>query len=376
MAITVTTNLLRDLASFRAANGCALSLYLNLDPSTTPTAPDVDAKFRARVNEAEKLAEARAAERDCRTAVREDLDRLQDWWDDDFERDGLVHGLALFASGADNLFLVVPFPTPVEDAIALAEDLLIAPLIGHAAEVDTVVAVVSREQGRAYRLRGGQLEEIVDESEEQPGQHNQGGWAQARYQRHIDHLVQQHLKTVGQAIEQKTRGSRQLQLVVVAPEEMRSDFESALSTEARDAIVGWAVAEAHAGPADLLEVVRPALDQAEARRAQDTLERYQEELGRGGRAVTGWQATLDAAADTRVEILFVTEGANRALFECPECRRGFVDDGTCPIDDLALVKKDDGVDIAIRHTLANGGQATQVGSGALGDEQIGALLRY
>lgn len=376
MAITVTTNLLRDLAAFRAANGCALSLYLNLDPSMTATAGDVDAKFRARLNEAEKLAEERSGERDCRIAVREDLDRLQDWWDGDFERAGLVRGLALFASGADNLFLVVPLPAPIEDAIALGEDLLVSPLVGRVGEVDTVVAFVSREQGRAYRLGGGRLEEIVDESEEQPGQHSQGGWAQARYQRHIDNLVQQHLKTVGQAIEQKTRGSRQLQIVVVAPEEMRGDFESALSTEARDAIIGYAVAEAHAGPSDLLEVVQPVLDQADARRTQEALERFQEELGRGERAVAGWQPTLDAAADTRVETLFVVEGANRTLFECPECRRGFVDDGTCPIDDLALVKKEDGVDIAIRHTLANGGQATQVGGGALGDEQVGALLRY
>jgi hypothetical protein len=45
MAITVTMNLLRDLATFRARNGCALSIYLNLDPSVTPTTPDVDTKF-------------------------------------------------------------------------------------------------------------------------------------------------------------------------------------------------------------------------------------------------------------------------------------------------------------------------------------------
>ncbi|HEV2591797.1 MAG TPA: Vms1/Ankzf1 family peptidyl-tRNA hydrolase [Gaiellaceae bacterium] len=363
MSLTVTNSVLRDLASFRSSGGGALSMYLNLDPSVAPTPSDVDTRFRARLSEAEKAGEGGDAE------------RITSWWENDFDRDG-VQGLAVFSSTADNFFLVVPLPTPVEDAVYVGDDLLISPLVGDAGEVETFVAVVSREQGRVYSLRGGRLEEVIDESEEQPGQHTQGGWAQARYQRHIDNLVQQHLKTVGEAIEKRARGVSQLQLVVVAAEEMRSDFASALSQDASESIVGWASAEAHAGPADLLEVVRPVLDEADARRVQEALERYEEELGRGARASAGWQPTLDAAADTRVELLLVTQGANRAVYQCPECRRAFVDDGTCPIDDLALVKKEDGVDIAIRHTLANGGQAVKVGSGALGDEEIGALLRY
>ena len=375
MSITVTTNLLRDLASFRSRIGCALSIYVNLEPSVTPTAPDVDAAFRARLNEAEKLAEGHSVDRECRVALKDDLERITEWWDDDFERDGVVRGLAVFASSTDNLFLVVPLPGAVADATSLGEELLVSPLVGRVGEVDTLVAVVSREQGVVYRLRGGQLEEMLDESEEQPGQHDQGGWSQARYQRHIDHLVQQHLKTVGEALERRARGFRQLQLVVIAPEEMRSNFTSALSQDARDAIAGWAVAEAHASPTELLEVIRPLLAEADARRAQEALERYEEELGRGERATAGWQDTLDASADGRIETLFVVEGANRPLFQCPECRRGFTEDGTCPIDDLALVKKNDGVDIAIRHTLVNSGQVLEVAAGALGDD-IGALLRY
>ena len=38
MAETVTWSLLRELAGFRAEKGCAISLYLNLDPSEVPTA--------------------------------------------------------------------------------------------------------------------------------------------------------------------------------------------------------------------------------------------------------------------------------------------------------------------------------------------------
>ena len=47
MAGMVTWSLLRELASFRAENGCATSLYLNLDPSDVPTAGDAQARMNA-----------------------------------------------------------------------------------------------------------------------------------------------------------------------------------------------------------------------------------------------------------------------------------------------------------------------------------------
>ena len=40
MAETVSWDGLRELAEFRAEKGCAISLYVDLDPSTTPTAGD------------------------------------------------------------------------------------------------------------------------------------------------------------------------------------------------------------------------------------------------------------------------------------------------------------------------------------------------
>ena len=44
MAETVTWDGLRELAEFRAEKGCAITLYVDLDPSIVPTAGDADAK--------------------------------------------------------------------------------------------------------------------------------------------------------------------------------------------------------------------------------------------------------------------------------------------------------------------------------------------
>jgi peptide chain release factor subunit 1 len=379
MATVVTEGLLRELAAFRAAGGCAISIYIDFDPSEVPTIPAEKTKFHARVDEAKKKADARARGRgrDCKLALEADFERLRAWGDDEFDRDG-ARSLAVFASSADGLFRVVPLVEPVADGWEVGPELWIAPLAGQlGAGEGALVAVVSRERGTLFRLHDGRLEEIADETEEVPGQHDQGGWSQARYQRHIENIVLRHLKTVGEEID-KTVHNRRPPLVMVAPEEMRGEIESTLSQETRESIIGWASAESHANEVELLAFVRPFLDEARAREDEATLERWLSERGRGGKAAAGWKQTLDAASDARIEVLLVAEGARHPAWSCPKCGRASADGGKCPLDDTKLEEREDAVDLAIHHTVLHGGTFTRFGAGALNHDAdgIGAILRF
>jgi peptide chain release factor subunit 1 len=377
MTSTVIDSVLRALSSFRAENGCAISLYIDLDPSGTPTAPDVETRFNAAVSALEKQADLRSAARDCRVALRADLERIRTWWGSEFDRDG-TKGVALFASSADDWFRALQLPERVPDLVQIGSEFGVTPLLGQLGRDGALVAVLSRERGSVYRVSAGRLVEIVDETEETPGQHSQGGWSQARYQRHIEHLVQQHLKNVGQEIDRRARGAGALQLVIVAPEELRGEIESTLSSEAREALVGWAAAEAHAGPGELLEIVKPLLDEARARLEHEELERWQEEHGRGGRAAAGWKQALEAASDGRVDVLLLDESsAGHQAWVCPRCGRASADGGRCPLDDTKLDEAPDAADLAVHRTVAHGGTVVRLGAGALGDAKgVAATLRY
>ena len=57
MTSTVTWDRLRELARFRAQNGCAISLYLDLDPSVTPTPGDAATRVNALIDEVERWKE-------------------------------------------------------------------------------------------------------------------------------------------------------------------------------------------------------------------------------------------------------------------------------------------------------------------------------
>ena len=129
MASPITWEQLRELASFRTKRGCAVSLYLGLDPSIVPTAGDLASHTRSLLARAERQAdEQRAALSHAeRKAVAGDIDRIASWFESEFSREG-VRGVAIFAAELDGLFRPLLLPWPVADDARLGQQLYLAPL--------------------------------------------------------------------------------------------------------------------------------------------------------------------------------------------------------------------------------------------------------
>jgi peptide chain release factor subunit 1 len=380
MAATVSWERLRELAAFRAEKGCAISLYIDLDPSVAPTAGDAETRVNSLLSEGERSDGASRGDltHEEKQGLKADFERIRRYVDDEFDRDG-ARGLAIFAAGLDNAWTVLPLSESVSDGVKVAQEFYLAPLVPLVGRGEgALVAAVSRERGQIYRLRGGRLVDLADRSEEQPRRHDQGGWSQARLQRHVDGLAAEHMRTVADELDRQVRRLHRPSIVVACAEEYRTEFEEMLSQEARSALVGWISAQAHAGPAELLELARPVLDESRARQETATLERWRDEAGRNGRAASGWAATLEAASDGRVEYLLFDEAADRAVWQCPACGRAALHEGSCPLDGTRMEPRPNGVDVAVHQALAHGGAVWAVRhSPALGPaEGIAALLRY
>src|SRR5204863_6720664 len=173
----------------------------------------------------------------------------------------------VFAAGPDNVFEPMPLSDSVPDSVKVGRAFSLAPLVPLVSRADgAIVAVVGREQGHLYRLEAGRLSELANLHEQQRGRHDQGGWSQANYQRHIDEHAQEHLRDVAEELGNQVRRLRTTDVVVVGAEDSRSQFIELLPSEARKAVVGVTQAEAHAGPTELLEAAAPLLYEARAHR--------------------------------------------------------------------------------------------------------------
>ena len=374
MAGTVSWDSLRELAGFRAAKGVAVSFYLDLDPGATAPAAT---RVNSLLSDAARQLDRSDLTHDQRQGLKADVERIRRYFQQELVRDG-AHGLALFASELDNLWRPLALTESVADAVKVNSELYLTPLVPLVGRGEgALVAVVGRERGEIYRLHGGKLEPLADRTEEAPGQHDQGGWSQARYQRHIEHLVEEHLQHVAEELDRRVR-RRSERIVVVSTEETRAVFDDVISKEVRDAIVGWTTAEAHAGPPELLAAATPVLEAWHARAEEHAVERWREEAGRHGPAASGWETTLEAASDGRVDLLLYRNGVQHPAWRCPGCGRLAARDGACPLDGTRMERTDEGLDLAVHQTLSNGGTVWAVTTRPDLDqvEGIGALLRY
>src|ERR687888_875006 len=89
VAATVSWDQLRDLAGFRARKGCAISIFLNLDPALAATAPEVSTRINSLIDAGEKRE---AAQRDRlthqeREGLKADFERIRRFFRSDFSRD-------------------------------------------------------------------------------------------------------------------------------------------------------------------------------------------------------------------------------------------------------------------------------------------------
>jgi len=130
MAESVSWEALRELAEFRAEKGCAISLYLDLDPSVVPTAGDADTRFNSLLTEAERSSGAKdgGLTHDQRAALKADFERIREYFESDFDRDG-AHGLALFAAGLDSVWRPRALIESVPDRVRVGRDFHLEPLV-------------------------------------------------------------------------------------------------------------------------------------------------------------------------------------------------------------------------------------------------------
>ena len=351
------------------------SLYLDVDGRRFPRRAD----YLVRMDDLLRKAANDSWPKEHRRSVETDAEKIRRFVSHAFEREG-TRGLALFSCAGAGLWEDVELPQPVRDRLAVAPRPHLLPLEALLESFETFcTALVDREKARIFMTVGGQIEEVTEVLDDVPGWHDQGGWAQARLQRHIKDHIQRHLKHVSDVLLRQYQDQRFDHLILAGPDEVVAELERDLHDYVRRTVVARVTLPMTARATDVLERTLALEEKLQARREWETVDRLVSEMGSAtGRAVAGLEDSLSALESGRVETLIVTFGLEASGVRCTRCGHLATGGDRCTVCggeyEEAPDLVEEAMELAVRQRCRVEAVEAVPGLTTLGG--IGALLRF
>lgn len=325
---------LKRLASIRGSGTELISLYV--PPGTQIS--DVTGKLRDEHGQA-----ANIKSKTTRTNVQSAIDKILQYLK--LYKQPPVNGMAIFCGNISSeqakpnieLFSIEP-PAPIHNNIYRCDStFLLEPIEAMMESTDAyAIVVMDGRDATVALLRGTQ---VVVEKKLHSLAHakiNKGGQSANRYRRLIEESIDEYYKRIGDSVNDlyakhsfKIKG-----LIVGGPGPSKENFAKAGVLNYQIKVLGvfdTGYTDESAGVNELLEKSKEVLEKQEAIREREVMERFLNEIARGGLAVAGYRAVRAALERNNVSRMMVSDGADlvEVKYSCTLCLKDetFIENG-------------------------------------------------
>ena len=374
----LTRQEVEELGRYRSEKYPVISLYLNIDTRS----PEQDRSLIRLKNLFHQTEGAREAmTTDEIESVTRDQERIRT-----FVREQAMQGargVAVFASSGAGLWETYTFPNRVGQHIEIGESPYVKPLFRMLERYKPICTVlIEKGKSRIFLLYANEIEDLTDVFSPVPGRHDQGGWAQARLQRHHDERVIQHLKTTADQLFRLYQDGVFRRLLIGGTDELVTQFQEYLHPYLRDRVVATFPMEMMANVKKIQQQSNQALEASQRAAQQVLLERLESESAAQKLGMAGLSATIRALERGQIMTLLVNDGFAEPGYRCVSCGHIILrEEDQCPYCSGELEHFDDVVAHIIDQVYEQdcdvvfvAGDSNVARLAKLGD--IGVLLRY
>lgn len=290
------------LAAYEPAAHPVVSLYLNTQPG--PVGRDqhhafIRKEFKARSG----TYPANSPERE---SLEKDLERIGRYLD--MELQPSANGVAIFACSASDLFEPVQLTAPIEQHwLYIGDQPHLYPLARLESQHPRYAAVVA--DTNTARILVFAAAELVAEREVngvKTRRNSQGGWSQARFQRHIGEFHQQHAKEVVEVLEQIVQKEGINEVVIAGDDVITPLLRAEMPKSLADKVIDHVKLDMRAASGDVLKTSIDAMQKMNERTDREKVDSAVGQYRAGGLGVVGPEETLAALLKGQVEELLVT----------------------------------------------------------------------
>ena len=303
-------DLMRRLAEAESAEAPILSVYVDTRPEAHGGRPGERNELiivRGRLDEVAGGMDPHTPARESLDADRQRIEALLGG-----EELNATDGVAIFACDRIGLWEAIGSRVEFDTQVAAgptADLFQLARLLDDA--VSAVIAVVDTSTCRLFVTRRGGITERSgpDEPSDEHKRHDQGGWSQARYQRHIDTQDQRFAQEAAAAIDRLVAREKPAHVIIAGDERAISVLDAELPERVRPLVEHVARIDMRAAPDEVREDVRPILSALEEADGQDAADRAIAGHRARDLGVVGINAVMAALEAGQVDELVLDETA-------------------------------------------------------------------
>ena len=371
----INTSEIERLAHLHTEDG-VLSATIKIDPQLGYERNQPAMKFKGAYARA-----ARHAVAPVLTVLQREHDRVLEFLKD-YKPAG--RGLVIYSSTPADIWEVIPL------------DVMVPTLVSAGSTPDTTalarvvdeyprMAVVLLDGGdaRIYAAEQGRQQKTAHTNSDLPSRQEQGGWSQARYERHVEFHYSMHLKDVAEKLLALARERPFDRLVLVGVEGATAEFESLLPEPVRQRLAGRLTADFKQEGDDAILARARQLCEEDERSAEIALvDRVRGLAEAEGRGALGIDDSLQALVEGRVDTLVVADGMTQDGTLCLNCDYFAASKfKRCPAcSNEQLEDLPDAIEYAVARAMLSGSQVNILFNGGremlLARGGIGAILRY
>ncbi len=295
------TEQLDRLAQWEPAPYPVVSLYLNTQPGQTGR-DQYQSFVRTELKARSRTYPEGSPERD---SLDRDMERIATYLGNDLQPS--ANGAAIFACSAGELFETVELSAPIsEHWLYIGDTPHLYPLARVESQYPRYAAVVAHTNAsRIFVFAAAELVTQQNVQGTKTRRTSQGGWSQARFQRHIENYHQQHIKEVIEALDRIVQQEGIEQVFFAGDDVVLPLFREQLPKHLADKVADHLRLEAHAPVADVLSVTLDAVNRLNEQSDREKVDAAIGGYRSGGLGTVGPERTLDALVKGQVDELLI-----------------------------------------------------------------------
>jgi peptide chain release factor subunit 1 len=292
---------LERLSAFETAPYPVISLYLNTQPNERGRdqyQAFVRKEFKAR-------AQTYAPNSPERASLDRDFERIGRYLETELQPS--ANGVAIFACDAGELFEAVQLDAPLDDHwLYIGDRPHLYPLARVASQFPVYAALLAdTTSARIVVVVQGRVADSVSIEGVKTRRQSQGGWSQARYQRHLENYHLQHVKDVIEALDRVVAREGIEQILVAGDPVVIPLLREQMPKHLAEKIVERISVDANAGDDEVIEASLEAMKKLNERTDRERVEAAVGAYRAGGLGVVGPDETLLALTNGQVDELLI-----------------------------------------------------------------------